>query len=248
MLQGNNTEQSDPGNRSVGGFSVIETAKRVLEMFCPGTVSCADIIALAARDAVEIAGGPRVQIPTGRRDGMVSIASNVRPNIVDTSFTMDEMLKLFSSKGLSLLDLVVLSGAHTIGTAHCNTFRGRFQQDRNGSLRLIDQTIDTNYADQLIKQCPINAQPSVAVNIDPETSMLFDNQYYRNLLDRKVLFQSDSVLMNNDDTRKLVEDFANDQELFFDNWGVSFVKLTSIGVKTDEEGEIRRSCAATNIV
>lgn len=57
------------------------------------------------------AGGPRVQIPTGRRDGMVSIASNVRPNIVDTSFTMDEMLKLFSSKGLSLLDLVVLSGS-----------------------------------------------------------------------------------------------------------------------------------------
>lgn len=88
----------------------------------------------------------------------------------------------------------------------------------------------------------------MAVNIDPETSMLFDNQYYRNLLDRKVLFQSDSVLMNNDDTRKLVEDFANDQELFFDNWGVSFVKLTSIGAKTDEEGEIRRSCAATNIV
>lgn len=58
MLQGNNTEQSDPGNRSVGGFSVIETAKRVLEMFCPGTVSCADIIALAARDAVEIVSSP----------------------------------------------------------------------------------------------------------------------------------------------------------------------------------------------
>lgn len=42
---------------------------------------------------------------------MVSIASNVRPNIVDTSFTMDEMVKLFSTKGLSLLDLVVLSGS-----------------------------------------------------------------------------------------------------------------------------------------
>lgn len=56
------------------------------------------------------AGGPVVQIPTGRRDGKVSAASNVRPNIVDTSFTMDEMIKLFSSKGLSLVDLATLSG------------------------------------------------------------------------------------------------------------------------------------------
>lgn len=55
-------------------------------------------------------GGPVVQIPTGRRDGRISSASNVRPNIIDTSFTMDEMTKLFSSKGLSLNDLVTLSG------------------------------------------------------------------------------------------------------------------------------------------
>lgn len=55
-----------------------------------------------------------VQIPTGRRDGKVSSASNVRPNIVDTSFTMDEMIKLFSSKRLSLDDLVTLSGKYIL--------------------------------------------------------------------------------------------------------------------------------------
>lgn len=56
------------------------------------------------------AGGPAIQIPTGRRDGVVSAASNVRPNIIDTSFSVDEMIKIFSSKGLSLEDLVTLSG------------------------------------------------------------------------------------------------------------------------------------------
>lgn len=151
LLQGNGTERSDPANQSLGGFSVIDSAKRLLEIFCPGTVSCADIVALAARDAVEIVrpptphylgvslnhfiiiflyrsfanlmlirmtgkqtGGPVVQIPTGRRDGKVSSASNVRLNIVDTSFTMDEMIKLFSSKGLSLDDLVTLSGKYIL--------------------------------------------------------------------------------------------------------------------------------------
>lgn len=144
LLQGNGTERSDPANTSLGGFEVIDSAKRVLEIFCPGTVSCADIIALAARDSVEIVrfsplisycfvllllifiscwlgffpftktwkqvGGPAIQIPTGRRDGRASAAENVRANIVDTTFTMNEMIKAFSSKGLSMDDLVTLSG------------------------------------------------------------------------------------------------------------------------------------------
>ena len=84
------------------------------------------------------------------------------------------------------------------------------------------------------------------VNNDPETSFVFDNQYYKNLLIRKGLFQSDSVLFDDNRTRKQVESFANDQFSFFESWSQSFLKLTSIGVKTDDEGEIRASCSSTN--
>nr|XP_048331233.1 lariat debranching enzyme [Ziziphus jujuba var. spinosa] len=246
LLQGNGTERSDPANASLGGFQVIDSAKRVLEIFCPGTVSCADIVALAARDAVEFTGGPAIQIPTGRRDGKVSSASNVRPNIVDTSFTMEEMIKLFSSKGLSLDDLVTLSGAHTIGSAHCSAFNDRFQQDSHGKLTLIDPSLDSAYANELMKQCPAGASPSKTVDNDPETSFVFDNRYYQNLLARKGLFQSDSVLFTDDRTRGKVESFADDQSSFFDSWNRSFLKLTSIGANTGEEGEIRTSCSSTN--
>ena len=34
----------------------------------------------------------------------------MRPNIIDTTFTINEMINIFTAKGLSLEDLVVLSG------------------------------------------------------------------------------------------------------------------------------------------
>ncbi|XP_051137481.1 peroxidase 46-like [Andrographis paniculata] len=248
LLQGNGTERGDPANKSLGGFSVIDSAKRLLEIFCPRTVSCADILALAARDAVEFSGGPNVQIPTGRRDGNISLAANVRPNIVDTSFTLEEMVKIFSSKGLSMEDLVTLSGAHTIGTAHCSAFDARFKVDSNGSLMFIDSSLDRQYAAYLTKMCPPSAAigDSMTVSNDPATPFLFDNQYYKALLDHKGLFQSDSALLNDARMKNRVLEFAGNPDRFFESWAVSFTRLTSIGVKTDNHGEIRQFCTTTN--
>nr|CAB3487527.1 unnamed protein product [Digitaria exilis] len=247
LIQGNGTERTDPANLSLGGFNVIDAAKRLLEVVCPATVSCSDIIVLAARDAVVFTGGPAVPVTLGRRDGLVSLASNVRRNIIDTGFSVDAMASSFTAKGLTLDDLVTLSGGHTIGSAHCNTFRERFQV-ANGSMTPVDGSMNTDYANELIRACSANGTVAAgtAVDCDAGSASVFDNRYFANLLDGRGLLRTDAVLVQNATTRAKVAEFAQSQDGFFASWAESYARLTNLGVKTGADGEIRRTCSSVN--
>lgn len=143
--------------------------------------------------------------------------------------------------------MLKIVGAHTIGSAHCNAFSGRFRVDTNGNFTLIDPSLDRAYAAELTKQCPAGAATSsITVKNDPQTPQLFDNQYYKDLLAHKGLFQSDSVLFNDVRTKERVVEFADDQNGFFKSWSQSFVRLSVLGVKSGEDGEVRASCSIIN--
>lgn len=96
-------------SKSLRGFELIDDIKAELEMKCPKTVSCADILTAAARDTTVMSGGPFWMVPYGRRDGRVSLAKEAK--LVPMGHeNVTYLIELFQSQGLNVLDLVVLSG------------------------------------------------------------------------------------------------------------------------------------------
>lgn len=83
--------------------------------------------------------------------------------------------------------------------------------------------------------------------MDPGSFLTFDLGYYRGLLKRRGLFQSDAALITDAAARADVESVAKGPpEVFFQVFARSMVRLGMVGVKTGAQGEIRRHCAVVN--
>uniref|UniRef100_A0A453J675 Plant heme peroxidase family profile domain-containing protein n=1 Tax=Aegilops tauschii subsp. strangulata TaxID=200361 RepID=A0A453J675_AEGTS len=114
---GNQAEKDAAPNSSLRGFEVIDAAKTRLEQACYGVVSCADVLAFAARDALALVGGSSYQVPAGRRDGNVSVAGETNGNLPPPTANVNQLNQIFGSKGLSQAQMVALSGACVVTTS-----------------------------------------------------------------------------------------------------------------------------------
>ncbi|KAK7303551.1 hypothetical protein RJT34_14458 [Clitoria ternatea] len=118
-------QQALPNNNSIRGLDVVNQIKTALEDACPGVVSCADILALAAAVSSVLAHGPYWKVPLGRRDGLTANRTLANINLPAPFFNLTQLKDSFAVQGLDTTDLVALSGAHTFGRAHCSTFVNR---------------------------------------------------------------------------------------------------------------------------
>ncbi|CAI0448540.1 unnamed protein product [Linum tenue] len=241
LLDGPTSEKTAPPNRQLRGFDVVDDAKAQLEVACPGVVSCADILALAARDSVAVTNGPFWSVPTGRRDGRVSLASDAA-NLPAFNDSVAVQIRKYDEKGLNAQDLVALSGAHTIGTAACQLFRGA----ASGA----DPSLDAAFVPQLRALCPQNGDGARRVAMDTGSPNRFDANYYGNLRSGRGVLESDAVLWADAGTRGLVQRFLGIRGLAGLTFGVEFgrsmVKMGNVEVKSGAAGEIRTLCTAVN--
>ncbi|KAF5760127.1 putative peroxidase [Helianthus annuus] len=145
-------------------------------------------------------------------------------------------------KGLSVRELVALSGAHSIGRAECNFVASRlYFFNGNGT----DPSLDPEYATTLKKKCPKN-QLSRTTELDLVTPNRLDNQYYRNLKKQPVLFSSDEALVDSTITAATVTNYANNPIAWKKDFAAAMVRLGSLDVLTGTRGEIRKKCGVVN--
>ncbi|KAL5221103.1 hypothetical protein ABZP36_025816 [Zizania latifolia] len=245
----NKTAEKDapPNNPSLRGFEVIDAAKAAIERSCPRTVSCADILAFAARDAVALSGNVTYKVPAGRRDGNISRDVDALANLPSPLSTAADLVGNFSLKNLTAEDVVVLSGAHTIGISHCNSFTNRLYGFSNGSD--VDPTMSPAYAFLLRSVCPSNSSqffPNTTVDMDVITPAALDNKYYVGLTNNLGLFTSDQALLTNATLKASVDEFVKSEKRWKSKFVKSMVKMGGIEVLTGTQGEIRLNCRVVN--
>ncbi|KAI9152939.1 hypothetical protein LWI28_003303 [Acer negundo] len=237
----NKAERDADINLSLPGdaFDVVTRAKTALELSCPNTVSCADILAVATRDLVTMVGGPYYNVVLGRKDGRISKASTVDGNLPKPTMPMSQILEIFKNRNFTEQEMVALSGAHTIGFSHCKEFSSSIYNDTNH--------YNPRFAQGLQRACgDYQKNPTLSVFNDIMTPNKFDNLYYQNLPKGLGLLESDHGLNSDLRTQRFVDMYARDQNLFFRDFARAMEKLGVYGVKTGRRGEIRHKCDAIN--
>ncbi|KAJ6322162.1 hypothetical protein OIU77_012105 [Salix suchowensis] len=202
---------------SLGGFQIIDRIKNKVESECPGIVSCADILTIAARDAVLLVGGPYWDVPVGRKDSKTASLELAESNIPTADESLLSIINKFLYQGLSVTDLVALSGAHTIGSARCATSGGG---DNNISAMdyVTPNLFDNSFYHLLLKG---------------DGLLNSDQELYSSMLGLE--------------TKNLVVKYAHDQVAFFQQFSYSMVKMGNItNPDSFVNGEIRTDCRFVN--
>ncbi|XP_027179785.1 peroxidase 17 [Coffea eugenioides] len=226
---------------SLRSFEVLDEAKEALEIACPGVVSCADIVVMAARDAVVLSGGPNWDVKLGRLDSLTASQKDSDDIMPSPRANASYLIDLFNRFNLSVKDLVALSGSHSIGKGRC--FSVMFRLYNQSGTGRPDPAIEPKYREKLDKLCPLGGDENATVDLDA-TPELFDNQYFKDLVNGRGFLNSDETLYTFPQTRGYVKLFSANQNEFFKAFVQGMIKMGDL--QSGRPGEIRKNCRVVN--
>lgn len=150
-----------------------------------------------------------------------------------------QMRKVLPFRLLMLCFLVVnpSAGSHTIGQAQCVTFRQHIYNETN---------INAGFASTRRRRCPFTDGDSNLAPLDLVTPNSFDNNYFKNLIQKKGLLKTDQVLFSGGSTDDYVTEYSKNRDAFYGDFASAMIKMGDIDPLTGSSGQIRRNCRVTN--
>ncbi|RAL45796.1 hypothetical protein DM860_009660 [Cuscuta australis] len=226
---------------SLRSYEVVDEIKEDLERACPGVVSCADILIMAARDAVALSGGPNWEVKLGRLDSLTASQEDSDNIMPSPRANATYLIDLFTKFNLSVQDLVALSGSHSLGKGRC--FSVVFRLYNQSGTGRPDPAMDYEFREKLDKLCPLGGDGNVTGDLDA-TPEVFDNQYFVDLTRGRGFLNSDETLFTTPRTRGYVRLYSRDQKAFFDAFVEGMIKMGDL--QSGRPGEVRRNCRVVN--
>ncbi|CAN6296493.1 unnamed protein product [Urochloa humidicola] len=229
----NQASEKEAGpNISVRGYDVIDEIKEELEKKCPGVVSCADIVAGAARDAVTLTGGPAYEVPMGRRDSLSSNREDA-DSLPGPDIAVPKLIDEFSKQGFSLQEMIaMLAGGHSIGICRC------FFIETDAA------PIDPDFKKNISAAC--DGKDSGNVPMDAASPNVFDDSYFGLALAKKMPLTIDRLVGMDPTTEPVLKAFQAKPADFVPMFTKAMEKLSVLKVLTRKDGEIRKSCSEFN--
>jgi peroxidase len=268
-------QTANPNVGSIRGFGVVDNIKAQVEAVCPGVVSCADILAVAARDSVVavIRNGPRTAGRRGRsytdpqpfnsvyvRSYVCSAVQLGGPSwrvLLGRRDSTTASLTLANSDlpapSLDLANLTAafakkrLSRTDLVALSGAHTIG--LAQCKNFRAHIYNDTnVNAAFATLRRANCPAaagNGDGNLAP-LDTATPTAFDNAYYTNLLAQRGLLHSDQQLFNGGATDGLVRTYASTPRRFSGDFAAAMIRMGNISPLTGTQGQIRRACSRVN--
>ena len=138
----------------------------------------------------------------------------------------------------TLVCIYIITGCHTVGTAHCDKFEDRLYNFQNSGKP--DPAMSPKLLYSLQKKCPRGANSNNQDFLDQTKGSEFkmDNGFFKRILEGEGLLQVDQELAYHPETRPIVVRAAEDEKVFLAKIGPAMRKMGLIGVITEGKNRV----------
>ncbi|KAG5748359.1 hypothetical protein H9Q69_004902 [Fusarium xylarioides] len=217
-------EGGDPANAGLQNARLfLEPVKRLHSW-----ITYSDLWTLAGVTAIRAMGGPEIDWLPGRTDFTDDSKIPPRGRLPDAAQGADHIRDIFYRMGFNDREIVALSGAHSLGRCHTENsgFEGKWVNNptrfSNQYFRLL---LSEKWTEKTVPESGVVQFSSVDDDTEEELMML----------------PTDMALTTDPEFSKYVRLYAEDKELFFNDFKAAFAKLLELGIARDAEGNITNS-------